>query len=319
VIPTDASIAPIPDPSWRRSRPPLATLRWAAAVCGRGARIIGVRPIGRGAAMAIHALDVRSGPGVVHRLILRRWTRPGWRDEGPDDPAHELRTLVALRDAPFPVPLVVAFDLEGTETDVPCLLLERLAGRAPTYAATRRRSLLDVLARVAVELHAMPGPLDGARVFAPYYSLDAAAPLPASQRPALWHRAIEIASLGPPPGAMAFIHRDFHPANTLWLRSRLTGVLDWTSACRGPVAMDLAHLRLNLGIGHDPSVADQAIAAFEAAGEQQPDQPWWAIRSVLDVSHQEWGDRLGTGEGLLRVERYLGHLIASWEAHGDGR
>jgi hypothetical protein len=83
--------------------------------------------------------------------------------------------------------------------------------------------------------------------------------------------------------------------------------------------MDLAHLRLNLGIGHDPGVADEAVAAFAAAGESQPDQPWWAIRSVLDVSHVEWGDRLGTGAGLARVERYLAHVVGTWEALGDGR
>ena len=45
--------------------------------------MVGVRPIGRGAAMATHAVDVRSASGMVHRLILRRWTRPGWREEGP--------------------------------------------------------------------------------------------------------------------------------------------------------------------------------------------------------------------------------------------
>ena len=45
-------------------------------------------------------------------------------------------------------------------------------------------------------------------------------------------RAAAIVAAGPPPGPVTLIHRDFHPLNTLWSRGRLTGIVDWSAACR---------------------------------------------------------------------------------------
>jgi aminoglycoside phosphotransferase (APT) family kinase protein len=62
-----------------------------------------------------------------------------------------------------------------------------------------------------------------------------------SSRPDLWERALELGRTESPPGPRCFIHRDYHPENTLWSRGRLTGVVDWTSASWGPPAVDVAH------------------------------------------------------------------------------
>ena len=60
-------------------------------------------------------------------------------------------------------------------------------------------------------------------------------------------RASPLAHAPPPELPERFIHRDFHPGNTLWEGAELTGVIDWTTGSRSPAAVDLGHLRWNLG------------------------------------------------------------------------
>jgi aminoglycoside/choline kinase family phosphotransferase len=107
-----------------------------------------------------------------------------------------------------------------------------------------------------------------------------------------------------------FLHRDFHPANTLWRAGRLCGIVDWEGAAWGPPASDLAHLRANVGVGHDPEVADRVSRLYVEAGGEAPDGSWWDVRTLLDWL-PELGDRLGTGEGLERVERYLSSVLGA--------
>ncbi|HET9008244.1 MAG TPA: hypothetical protein VFQ04_16160, partial [Actinomycetes bacterium] len=66
-----------------RRRPPAAALRWAAAAFGTGTRVVAVRPLSS-AWLANHAVDMADAAGVVHRVVLRRWARPGWDFEAAD-------------------------------------------------------------------------------------------------------------------------------------------------------------------------------------------------------------------------------------------
>ena len=50
----------------------------------------------------------------------------------------------------------------------------------------------------------------------------------------------------PPTSALGFCHRDYHPGNVLWSRGQVSGVVDWTHACHGAPAVDVAHCALNL-------------------------------------------------------------------------
>jgi aminoglycoside phosphotransferase (APT) family kinase protein len=144
--------------------------------------------------------------------------------------------------------------------------------------------------------------------FAPFYELDRIAPPPATKRPDLWHRAIDAVTRAPVPARSIFMHRDFHPGNTLWRRGRLTGVVDWTLASWGPPAADLAHLRANLGIDQGVAAADRAAAAFVAAGGDVADRRYWDIAMLLDMIGDLYDD-LAEGEGLERVQRYLAALL----------
>ena len=73
-----------------------------------------------------------------------------------------------------------------------------------------------------------------------------------------------------------FIHRDFHPGNTLWEGAELTGVVDWTTGSRGPGAVDLGHLRWNLVVDHGQRVADALLPHPEH-------HPYYDVVTALDV------------------------------------
>jgi hypothetical protein len=88
-----------------RRRPPERTLRWASESIGRGSRIASLRRLTEGGWHANHALIVIDRRGRAHRLVLRRWARPGWAADDPDfTAAREAAVLDLLADSPAAAP-----------------------------------------------------------------------------------------------------------------------------------------------------------------------------------------------------------------------
>ena len=266
-----------------RRRPPAVALAWAAAAFGPGSQVVAVRPLAS-AWLANHAVDVADAAGRVHRLVLRRWARPGWDEEDPDfDTAREAAILELLAPTPVPAPVLVAADPEAEVCDVPALLETRLPGGPPDLAGDPGR-LLEGLAAALPSIHADPGD-PGARLVPPYhrfYEPDRLVPPAWSTRPELWARALEVAAEPPPPYRPCFIHRDYHPANTLWEDGRLTGVVDWVGGSWGPPEVDLGHMRVNLAVDLGLEAADRFLAAHQAITGFDH-HPWWDVASAVDV------------------------------------
>ena len=137
-----------------RRRPPAAALGWAAAAFGPGSRVVTVRPLGS-AWLANHAVDVADAAGAVHRVVLRRWARPGWDEEDPDfNAAREAAILELLAPTPVPAPALVAADPDAAACDVPALLLDRLPGGPPDLAGDLDR-VVEGLAAALPPIHAV--------------------------------------------------------------------------------------------------------------------------------------------------------------------
>ena len=66
-----------------------------------------------------------------------------------------------------------------------------------------------------------------------FYEPETLVPPAWSTRPRLWERAFAVAAGPPPDDRACFIHRDYHPGNTLWTGGRLTGVVDWIGGSWG--------------------------------------------------------------------------------------
>jgi aminoglycoside phosphotransferase (APT) family kinase protein len=293
----------MPDP--RRARPPEPALRWAAAAIGPGSRVVSVRRLTAGGWLANHALTVLDGRGATHRLILRRWARPGWEVDDPDfTAAREAAVLALLADANVPSPRLVAADPEGRACDVPALLLTRLPGGPPDLPDDME-AFLTQLAEALPPIHAIDA--DG-RVppYRTYHDHGAASPPEWSPNPALWERALAIAAEPPPPGHRCLIHRDYHPENTLWRRERLTGIVDWTAASFGPAAVDVGHMRWNLAVTYGLDAAD----TFLELAEHGDDQPYWDLVTALDMACVIDPADPWPAFDLQRLERYVESVLA---------
>jgi aminoglycoside phosphotransferase (APT) family kinase protein len=277
-----------------RRRPPAAALRWAAVPFGPGARVVAVRSLSS-AWLANHAVDVVDATGATHQVVLRRWARPGWDDEDPDfTAAREAAILELLAPTRVPAPALVAADPDGAVCDVPALLLGLLPGGPPDLHDPA--TLVEGLAAALPPIHAVAVPAAGGgaradpssaagvptRVVPAYrrfYDPGQLVPPAWSDRPGLWERAFAVAARPPPDDRACFIHRDYHPGNTLWSGGRLTGVVDWIGGSWGPPSVDLGHMRLTWDLG--VAAADRFLAAHRALTGFDH-HPYWDVVAAVD-------------------------------------
>src|SRR5262245_36385151 len=122
---------PSTPPRPRGDHPSPATLRWIADCLGPGSRVKLVRPL-PGGAHVNHALHVETRSGTAHRLVLRRWARPGpTMTDLQFPPEREIAALALLARCEVTTPALVAADPSGAYCDAPALLTTRLIGQPP--------------------------------------------------------------------------------------------------------------------------------------------------------------------------------------------
>nr|HEX4316298.1 aminoglycoside phosphotransferase family protein [Kofleriaceae bacterium] len=244
---------------------------WLADTVGAGARVVRCRRLTGGITSHVHLVTVERR-GRRDAYVLRSW----------DDPLPpyargavplEAAILAALATADIPAPRLVA-SLDAAPG--PALVMTRVPGRVHLMPRDRDAWLRQMAAMLA-RIHALD-------VAAPAYEawLDVArlAPPADSARPELWRDAIALVSSPPPATAPVFVHHDYQHFNLLWTRDRLTGVVDWTYAARGPAASDAGHCRLNLALLFSPELAERFRELYEADAGRRVD-PWWDVRALL--------------------------------------
>jgi hypothetical protein len=112
-------------------------------------------------------------------------------------------------------------------------------------------------------------------------------PPPWTRYPRAWETALSIFHGPRPPHDRVFLHRDFHPGNVLWTDGRITGVVDWVSACAGPPEEDVAHCRSNLARHHDLAVADRFLALWLSASGRDSYDPYHDLVNVVSMAGEE--------------------------------
>ncbi|GAA2633991.1 aminoglycoside phosphotransferase family protein [Actinomadura fulvescens] len=301
--------------------PSRATLRWVEECLGQGAEVRMIRPLAGGVAHVNHALLVESRAGSAHRLVLRRWlpTSPGRPHDAPFarggsdfSPEREIAALALLAAAEIPTPSLVAADPAGAYGDAPALLITRLIGHPPRPAPDDLPEYLIQFAAALLGVHALNG-ASTMPPYVPYNRLDPRTPPAHAIRTELWRRAYDVASRPAPEAPSRFIHRDYQPDNTLWSYGRLTGVVDWSDASYGPVAVDIARMRLSLVLRYGKPVADRFLAAFDQVSGGYPHDPYWDVRCLLDLLPEEPGRTISEAHVPL-IEDYLAALLAELEA-----
>lgn len=245
-----------------------------------GAAVLRSRPLSGGIAAAVEAVDVRDGSGRLSRLVLKVYLPDPTE---PDQPAREARSLRIARRGGLPVPGVVALDAGGAETGEPALLLTRLPGRHRLRPRGDWRPFVTTLLQLLCRVHEVAAAGEGLPAYEPYLAA----------------RVRELAGEAPPGGPRVFMHRDFHQANVLWSRGRVTGIVDWVHGCVGPAWADLAHLRWNLFDLVGDEAADFAVAEFaRLRPELPPYQPYWDVATAVSI------------DAGPRRDRFLGRALA---------
>lgn len=278
----------------RRTSLPDGVRAWIAREAG--AKVVGTLRLQGASSAAIHRVDLYDG----RRLVVRRYVWPGFTDSEPEAPGREADAMSFAHAHGLAVPELIAADPTGEVVGdgVPVLLM--------TFAAGQPVGVPDLgrLAETAAAIHAVDADDLGHEWF-PWYEAEMVTPPPLAGDRMMWDRAIVLWATARPAYRPVFVHRDFHPGNVLWSRGRLTAVVDWAAACRGPIGCDLAHCRNNLRDWGSPEIADAFVATYEALTGETFD-PFWIVASHLEHSHRHW-----TPERLAVDEPDLARALAA--------
>jgi len=255
---------------------------WICGTIGPGSEIVRSRPLPDASTSAVHAVEIR-GPGATTLAVVRRYVDSHVLVNEPRPVEREAAVLQHLVDTPVVAPGLLGADPTGAVCGVPTLLMTRLPGR-PKWRAVDLDTFLAGLADQLPPIHGTSVPTEPSYPrYHPYYD-DRDLTVPSwTANPSAWERAIEIRRAPLPEFAPACIHRDFHPGNVLWRRGAVSGVVDWAWSCIGPVAVDVAHCRVNLALHISCAAADSFLARCVERGVVERGEPAWDLIDAVDL------------------------------------
>ena len=239
-----------------------------------------------------------------------------WLAEEPDLIIHERASLLALSRINVPVPTFLAADTNAIECDAPSLLMSRIPGKVQ-LAHSVYEAGMPQLAKTLYRIHQTPIPTDFRWEYAPYTPIHEMKVPNWTTNSDDWEKALHFVQQSTPSFTPVFIHRDYHPTNILWDDGKLSGVVDWINACRGPALVDVAHCRMNFVLLYGVDTADSFLKAY--LNENPMDYtPYWDILSVFDFVDEEmdvyegWTDlgytELSSSLMKSRAEDYIRYL-----------
>ena len=259
-----------------RQPPPPSTLAWLVDALDVSA-VVDVSVMQGGLTAAMHRVRVIDRDGHERQVVLRRYVRPEVLVESPDVASIEARALQLAERLAVPTPALLAVDERGDRADVPALVMSLLDGK-PVWETRRGSNWVAQAVDAMIVLHDVdPAPAElPALTTYPQQRYD---PPRWTTDPALWERAVELFHRPVPLTDVGFVHRDFNPGNVLWVRDRLSGLVDWQWACVGPHSIDPAHCRLNL-FQYSPTMADEVRSVWEQRSGLSFD-PWADLVSII--------------------------------------
>lgn len=260
---------------------PVESLEWVKAQFEDTAELTNVKPLKGGTSSTLFELDIRINGGTLS-YVLRLFHKADWLEKEPDLAKHEADSLQFAEKAGLLVPHVIAHDETGKSSGMPAVLMTKMPGSVVLQPANDE-NWLEGLAASLADLHQ----IEPAGFPYNYFSYNNAFLL---EKPTWskvqndWMRAFYIVAGSRPEAPECFIHRDFHPANVLWENGKVSAIVDWVNACRGPAGIDVGHCRVNLAQLYGTSVANDFLAAYERhAGNAFTYDPYWDLVSLTDT------------------------------------
>ncbi|HKF82228.1 MAG TPA: aminoglycoside phosphotransferase family protein [Solirubrobacterales bacterium] len=240
--------------SRREELPCSGTLEEVRRLAGPAAVVAGAERLAGGQHADTWRVDTENPATSV---VVRRFPA------GDDAPRYEWQVLRALDGLGGLAPLLLGGDLDGRWSDQPTSLISWLDGQ-PDITPADPGEWARELGRALAAVHAVP--------------TERLAELPSvfdrgggSEEMLAGPLAAEVRSHWPQVIAAPEVltHGDYWSGNVVWRDGKLTGIVDWSGASRGPRGFDLGWCRLDLVLLFDEPIADEFLAAYEA-GVSQP-------------------------------------------------
>lgn len=292
-----------------REPPPEQTMAWLLDALD-AVEVVQVVPMPGTSTSAMHRVILGFSDGGQAAVVLRRYILEDVLAESPELPSDEVTALRLAASAAVPTPVLLAADVGAERTDVPTVVMSCLTGK-PRWEAGDRRRYLQGLSDAMAAVTDVDIPAGTVVRSVSGYTQRSYDPPRWAMQPQVWRRAIEIFHGPVPTGDLCFVHRDFHPGNVLWTRSRLSGLVDWQSAGIGPASIDPGHCRLNM-LSYDAHMADQLRTAWEQRTQKSFD-PWADVTAIIGTL-----DSMRSGKNLSRsrlaIEDTLARAVAELSA-----
>ena len=287
---------------------PDALASWIRAELG-ARHVATTGQIGGSSSATIHTVRITTVSGLEQLAVAKVFDRP--HVSGADAFHHvvgEVDHLQLAHGAHLAVPQPLAFEATGDVLGAPVVVMTRLPGNPlprPTVAgwiegfSTTLRSIAAADVDI-IDLSSATSWRD-----------------PTLQRPdwfgdvALWNAAVVRVDAGLVGSRDRFIHRDFHPGNVLWHQARVSGVVDWVHACRGPIDFDIASCRVNLALTAGIDAAEAFTRELGGLGVGY-DRAWDVDKALSLAAYAEvllTGNDFGAGLTLDGIRRSLVEVI----------
>ena len=241
---------------------------------------------------------VTNRSGRSFDVVAKVYDRPTSGDDAKQAVVAEARGLDLAKAAAISAPLLVAVDGTNGGVGVPVIAMTRLPGRPivrprPSHPGPSLQTWVEGLAAALRSIAAADVNLDALSSATSWSD-------PSLARPEwfadddLWTDAVARLASGFPLMPDGFLHRDFHTLNVLWSADRVSGIVDWVHACRGPIAFDLSRCRMNIALTMGLEAADEFLRACGDIGDGYDHA--WDLEFIVGIA--EHSAVLLTGNGL---------------------
>lgn len=271
-----------------------------------------MKPLMGGASSRLYEIETENTS-----IVLRQIDNVDWLQAEPDLVLHEAASLRKASANGLSTPEPLAYDETGEESGLPSILMTKVEGQV-VLQPDDVHLWTDGLARALAEIHQIE-PDNFSWKYASYTNLiEMKIPEWAKHKDA-WQVAFDYLHGEKPEYRETFIHRDYHPANVLWSNNKVSGIVDWPNACRGPAGIDVGHCRVNLALLHGVDVADLFLKAYCRHANDFVYHPFFDIVAIFDfvdeplTVYKGWTD-LGV-EGLTdkmmetRMDAFLESIV----------
>jgi aminoglycoside phosphotransferase (APT) family kinase protein len=238
-------------------------------------------------------LDFAQADGSRRTLTLRRFVWADHRFSTPEHVAHEFEVLRLVERAGVPAPRPILLDAGGDYFGVPVMVISYLPGR-PVFPTTRIERWTAGLAGVLLKLHAVTPDKydlswlhvqlrDGMRTRIHEWKAENQTDPLAREMLAVLDAELDRIDFSNP----TLVHDDFWSGNTVAFRSRIIGIIDWTTAEVGDPRTDVSECRIDMVLSHDAYVADAFREDYERLAGCVLDDLWYFD---LYRGYHAWGE-----------------------------